>query len=459
MQFSGLFKFSVQNLLRSKVRTLLTVLGVAIGSGALVAMVSYGTGTQKNFNDEFTDLELFNTIRVTSTRVDLTSIFSFSKRTMRNLNDKSVPNNPIVLTDAVMDSIRKTVKGVSPDAVVYAEVNFPCKIMLDTLETAVMSEALPASIATFGGYNQITCGRFFMSDTAKEVVVSEILLNRMGLQDPKVALGKTIVVSTIALDVEKVMAVAQNPMSLATGSLPVSETPYRFTIVGVLSKDIQKMSSGFRLIIPFQTARTMNKINFVSTLDLLRKSNRNDGYQAIIVRAANVKDVERLKTALEKTGLNVLSFTDQFNEFKKLFLLFDLALAIVGTIALIVATLGITNTMIMSIMERYREIGIMKAVGAMDADIRKIFFVESSLIGFAGGVLGVVLGWLVTKGINAAVGVYVTQQSGAKINFFYFPWWLVTSAVVFSVFVSLIAGYYPARRASRIEPVAALRHE
>lgn len=459
MTFNDLIQFAVQNLLRSKLRTALTTIGVAIGSGALVSMVAYGTGTQKNFTDEFQDLELFNTVRITPTRVDLSTLFSLSKRMTKSKSDRFENKNEVVLTDSTVDLIRQAASGAAEQRViVYPEVIFPTKLVFDTVETAVMTEALPAEMGSLPGYKEIHYGKFFDSDSSEDVIISEILLNRIGIENPEDAIGKMLSLTTISLDAQKMMQYATSPL-MFSGGLPVSEQTYQFRIGGILSKDIQKLSNGFRLIMPIETSKRINRLNFLSTFDLLRKQAQKSGHQAIIVRAASQKDAERVKTAVETIGLNPTSFTDQFEEFKKLFILFDMALAIVGTIALVVATLGITNTMIMSIMERYREIGIMKAVGASDGDVRKIFVVESAVIGFVGGLSGIVLGWLVTRGINALANYFVTKQAGTELDFFYFPAWLLFASVIFSVTISLLAGLYPANRAARIEPVEALRYQ
>jgi putative ABC transport system permease protein len=137
----------------------------------------------------------------------------------------------------------------------------------------------------------------------------------------------------------------------------------------------------------------------------------------------------------------------------------NMVLAAVGMIAIVVASLGIVNTMVMSILERYSEIGIMKAVGASDRDIRRIFFFESSVIGFIGGIFGYRLGWVVSGVINRVVNYFLAKQGVPYIPYFNFPAWLVLGAVAFSVVVSLAAGVYPAMRAARVDPVRALRHD
>jgi putative ABC transport system permease protein len=341
---------------------------------------------------------------------------------------------------------------------VYPEIIFPCRLALDTLDTPVLTEALPASMGKTAGYNQIRYGSFFESDSSKEVVVSEILLNRIGVKNPQDALGKTITLTTVTLDIRKLMTLPSMAFGVG-GGLPIAERKYQFRIGGIMDKDIQKLSSGLRLIMPIATAEGLERLNFMSTIDLLRRTEQRDGYQAIVVRVGSPKEAEAMKDALQKIKLNATSFADEFEEFKRLFILFDMALAVVGTIALVVATLGITNTMIMSIMERYREIGIMKAVGANDSDVRLIILVESAVIGFFGGVLGLLLGKLGTMGVNALANYYVQKQAGTELAFFHFPSWLVISAIVFSILISMIAGLYPANRAARIEPVEALKYQ
>jgi putative ABC transport system permease protein len=128
-------------------------------------------------------------------------------------------------------------------------------------------------------------------------------------------------------------------------------------------------------------------------------------------------------------------------------------------IAIIVAALGIVNTMVMSILERFREIGVMKAVGAGDGDIRRIFFFESGAIGLAGGVSGCVLGWATSLLINRIVNFTLARQGVPFIDYLAFPFWLFLGAVGFSLLVSLVSGIYPARRAARVDPVVALRHD
>jgi ABC-type antimicrobial peptide transport system permease subunit len=115
--------------------------------------------------------------------------------------------------------------------------------------------------------------------------------------------------------------------------------------------------------------------------------------------------------------------------------------------------------MVMSILERTRDIGIMKAIGGSEKQIMWIFFVEAGTIGFLGGIFGLILGWLVTVVANQVANTKLLPAGEPPVNFFYFPLWLILGAVSFSVLVSLAAGLYPALRAANIDPVRALRHD
>jgi putative ABC transport system permease protein len=124
-----------------------------------------------------------------------------------------------------------------------------------------------------------------------------------------------------------------------------------------------------------------------------------------------------------------------------------------------VASLGIINTLVMAILERRREIGIMKALGASDRDVRRLFFAEAGAMGFLGGLLGVGLGWAIGHAINFGANVWLRRQDFPPEKIWSFPWWLVAGAIGFAVLVSLVSGLYPASRAAKLDPVQALRYE
>ena len=130
-----------------------------------------------------------------------------------------------------------------------------------------------------------------------------------------------------------------------------------------------------------------------------------------------------------------------------------------GSLALTVASLGIINTLVMAILERRREIGILKALGATDRDVRSLFFAEAGAMGLFGGFFGVALGWLIGSALTWGTTIYLHRQNLPGVKISYIPWWLALGAIGFAIIVSLIAGLYPASRAARLNPVDALRYE
>lgn len=243
--------------------------------------------------------------------------------------------------------------------------------------------------------------------------------------------------------------------------LPFSSRSYRFKIVGVA----ERMGFGGPMpirsdaFIPPLTARRMKKLPLTSVWDLFEPAGGPASYSLVTVRVASPAQVASVKSQLEARGLRTFAMIDQLEEMRIGFIIMDVFLLAVGMIGITVASLGIANTMIMSILERYREIGIMKAVGATNGDVQRIFLFESGAIGFLGGLFGLALGWIVSFVINQVVNGLTAQQGVPFTQYFRFPWWLCLGAIAFSILISLIAGILPTLRAARIDPVVSLRHD
>jgi putative ABC transport system permease protein len=185
-------------------------------------------------------------------------------------------------------------------------------------------------------------------------------------------------------------------------------------------------------------------------------------YRAVELRVADPSRIKPVTERLTQMGFRAFSVTTQLEEIERIFLIVNSSLALIGGIALLVASFGISNTMIMSIRERTREIGIMKAIGGSDGEVMRIFFVEASLIGLFGGMLGVIGGWAIDRVANALANRYIAEQAGQAmrhIEFFSIPWYLAGGAVLFAILISLIAAIYPAVRAAKVDPIKALRYE
>jgi ABC-type antimicrobial peptide transport system permease subunit len=187
---------------------------------------------------------------------------------------------------------------------------------------------------------------------------------------------------------------------------------------------------------------------------------KNVSFTTAVVRVDDPMQLNEVRARLSELGFGSFSFVDEFKQIRSIFLIINSALALLGGISLLVASLGIANTMLMSTIERTREIGIMKAIGAQEGEIKKIFFVEASVIGLVGGVIGALLAWGVDGIANQLAYRFILQPRGVDfLEFFWLPPYLWLGALALALFVSILAAVYPASRAARVDPVTALRHD
>ena len=456
MRISDYIEQSFANLWKKKLRTFLTTFGVVIGIGSLVCMFAFGKGMQKNLTDTFNKLELFNYI----------GVYSHSVRHRRAYDpddpDASAPETKQEagrqrpdLDDKFLLSLAK-IKGVEW---ALPEIRFPALIRLSDEEEFSLIQVLPADICQ-AGFVKLRAGKFYTSDDENSLIISDSLLRRLKVNKPEDAVGREVEVSTMTVDFG--LSNLQNIISFLKGTgLPFSRQNYKFTIVGVTERMgmAGPMPVRSNVFIPRGTADRMKKISITSVSDIFQSMRQSGGYSAVGVKVTSPKYVEPVKERLEKMGFETFAMLDQLQEIKTGFRFVDMFLFAVGMIGITVAALGIINTMVMSILERYKEIGIMKAVGASDKDVKKIFFFESGVIGFMGGLFGLALGWSVSRVINLVINGFANRQGVPHMNYFTFPWWLCLGAIVFSILISLLAGIYPTIRAARVDPIVALRHD
>ncbi len=447
MRISDYIEHSFSNLRKKKLRTFLTTSGVMIGIGALVSMFSFGKGVQKNITDNFKELDLLNYI----------AVYPPSEESpLPQSSEKADANQQATaLNDEFIEELTK-LEGVE---LAFPEIRFPALIRFRDEQKFCFIQVFSAPVCR-SGFLKIRAGKHYSAGDANSLIISDTLLSRMKVKDPQEAIVQTVEVSTLKFD--SVLLSPANIASVIEGDkLPFSQESYTFTIVGVAER------MGFGGPIPLRSdvyispgaSDKMKKVSLTSIRDFFQSSQQAGGYSSVSIKVSSVRYIDSIKAQMEDKGLRTFAVVDQLGKIKTAFIFMDMFLFAIGMIAIIVASLGIINTMVISILERYKEIGIMKAVGANDGDVKKIFFFESGLIGFAGGVCGLALGWAVSMLINQVANYYLAKQGVPFVDYFSFPWWLCLGAVIFSILISLLAGIYPASRAARIDPVLALRHD
>ncbi|MBN2102432.1 ABC transporter permease [bacterium] len=473
MKPDELTRIALGNLWRTKLRTFLTTLGVIIGIGALVSMVSFGIGMQKNVTAAFYENDLFTSMLVSPQQIDVNKAISGDMEGMVN----ALYEPPPPLVDSTL-SCFQTFSGV---VISFPEIRFPVKIRFAGNETRINIRAMPASMGQYKPFNDLLAGSFFKSDSQNTIILSQNILKDLNVKLKNRHIHhltlEDSLKSTVLIEADSMIGDSLDVITSVVDVTKMTGFP-GFSIKGhrrMLFKEIinpfqiggiQKAGSGFEApsmisgaIIPIQTAEMLPRVGFNNIWDVLGGKHDHEGYGSAIVRVKHIDHVKAVQDSIESMGYSVFSIMDQLSEMKKGFLIFDMGLGAIGTIALIVAALGIINTMVMSILERTREIGIMKAIGGSEGEIRTIFFVEAGMIGLIGGIFGLLLGWLVTKIANAVANMIFLKEMDFSVNFFHIPFWLILSAIAFSIGISLLAGIYPAARAAAVNPVEALRHD
>ena len=186
----------------------------------------------------------------------------------------------------------------------------------------------------------------------------------------------------------------------------------------------------------------------------------SEGYDFVSLRSIDVTRAVALTAQFRKEGFQVQSLEIVVEVANRIVTAITIMFALIGSIALLVATIGIANTMVMAIYERTREIGILKAMGASSREIRQLFMLEAGCIGLIGGVIGLLLGWLAGVGLNQVIPLYLRHRElPVHGDFFVVNPALALGAILFAAFIGLVAGLLPAQRAAKLDPLQALRHE
>lgn len=473
MNLADMTRMGFTNLWRTRLRTVLTIIGVVIGIGALTSMVSFGTGIEKNITDAFTENDLFTSMNVTPAKIDVEQMMEGDVSGISDLIDEK----PEPLTDSILHAIRQ----IEHVEIAFPDETFAARLKMNGRELNRSVQPFPAAMSRYSPYNELLAGTFYPSDSSRQVVVRWETLRELGLivEYPEFdyalnredsirgtrivpadsVIGMEIQVYTASLNQE----FPSNPLGilLKRDFEPFREQVSSFTICGIVKRKGEFSFDRFRggVLIPELTARDIPRLNFSSIWDILGDPGAEGSYSSIYVRVEGMEELSSVREQIEAMGVGVFAIADQLEEIKRGFLIMDSLLGAIGTVALIIAALGIINTMLMSILERTREIGIMKSVGGSENEIKFIFFIEAACIGFVGAIFGLILGWVVTRIANVVMNRVVLPMDQDPVDLFYFPVWLILGATAFSIVISLAAGLYPAVRAARIDPVKALRHD
>jgi putative ABC transport system permease protein len=402
------------------------------------------------------------------------------------------PNKPAPpLDDDALDAFTK----LANVAEVYPQIRFSTDIRYQGNKFTNNALGIPESARRGEAFDGMT-GKFFSSATAEEVILQLDLAQQLVSAPPKHAtdehsagsgapnpttnspapstppvadlIGKTITIryaerASFASAADRDDALLESAMTgQLAGSLSMVPKERPLRVVGIVETDPSASMGGFgggKLFLPLQLAESLHVAQPSDLQALINDTQTKTAYTAVTVRVKSPKDVAVVEGTIKKMGYSTFSLLDATKGLQIVFTIFDSFLTLFGGLALTVASLGIINTLMMAILERRREIGVLKALGATDGDVKSLFFAEAATMGFFGGILGLLFGWLIGLGLSAAIGFYLRQQDLPSVQISHVPLWLAALAIAFGTGVSLLAGLYPAAHAAQLDPVEALRYE
>ena len=405
------------NVGRRRTRTALAAMGVTVGIVVLVAMLSFGVGVRRETLGRFSQMGL-EWVEVHSGTSGLSFPFPGITR-----GDRTLPASLVEEWRKRPDVVDLRTTILLPGSE-YTSLRYRDK----TLAISLYEQALPVS-DPFSPEARFVAGRGLRPGEEGVIVLGQDVVMHLGIPDPAAFLGAEVSVELHAPRGEGV--------SFPFTVVGVTDAPYWQVEIGV--KDRQKIKEWW-----------FNDTDVLET----------QGYDTVSLRVRSIAEAQALADELSRDGFDVRTSKMEFDAMMQAFRIVDVLLSSVGMLALFVAAIGIANTMVMAIYERTREIGLLKALGASRGEIRALFVSEAACIGLLGGIAGVVVGWLLSLGLNRlALLFFHWQHVEVQGTFFVTTPGLVLLALAFGTAVGALAGLIPAGRAARMDPVQALRYE
>lgn len=443
MNSSDLIRMGLKNLWRRKLRTFLTVLGVIIGTASIVVMLSLGFGMQDAFQGQIARMGSLTTVNVHKAYDDFGG------------GQPTGPYKKVTLDDkAVMEFKRLPhVMAVTPIVETYGTIvngRYISQVPIKGID--------PSSMEQFDF--KLKEGRLLQAGDDLNVVFGGSMEH--SFYDPK-STGGRYVEPNINLMKDRMIFTFDTSYGMKPAPGENMNKPkykeYKIKAAGVLEEGNWETDWG--IYAPLEVVQKMMKDKEkLEEQGSQQRGSKQKGYEQVMIKVDDIKNVQDIQQQIKDMGFEAYSLSDFLEEMKRTSNIMQAVLGGIGAVSLLVAAIGITNTMVMSIYERTKEIGVMKVIGASLKDIKRLFLFESAMIGLLGGTIGIAfskgLSILINK-FGANFGDYMGTGAETKISII--PIWLVFAAMGFSTLIGIASGYYPAKRAMNLSALDAIRTE
>lgn len=413
MRVDYAFFLSYANLRRRKLRSFLTIGGMAIGVSLITFLTSLGFGLQRLIQNQITNAEQLTVLNVTT-----------GDSALLQLNGQAVKDF----------ATYENVKSVSPSISLSGQITRSDQV------TDVAVYGIDPDRVDIEGI-QFQFGKTFSAQSAKEIIVTSTALNLIGLEDSASAIGQDV---TVKLMVPKQISDTSTDTTLVPTDVPA-------TIAGVIKDD--------QLTVTYIPIKLLQDLGFPASYSEAKVkvgAKNTEQYSVAKVKVTDQSKLPEVRSKIEQLGFQVSSVADTVGQVDKIFLIFQLIVAGFGMIAMFVAALGALNTLTVSLLERTREIGLMKAYGATSGDIYRLFLVEAISMGLVGGGLGIGMGVVSGLILDRVLASLAGKYGGQAVSIFFTPWQFILIMLAVVSMISLFTGLYPSRRAATIKVLQAM---
>lgn len=437
MNRRDMIDMALRNLWKRRLRTALTVLGVVIGTASIVVMVSIGIGMNKGFASQ---LENWGSLQVIDVYPSGGMEYDKETDSMKQTKKQDELNAKAVENFRQMEHVQ----AVSPVLEDYLYL-VTGKLVADASIIGIEPGAMTAL-----GY-QVAEGRALTEEDSKAIVVG----GSVEFYNPKLSWEMRYSSEPPKVDVLNEKLSLTWDWNYGTRNADKSIKPIKVDAVGTLPAD---GNNSWSIIMPIKELENLQKEKkkweeSQSEGNTSSNSRKSKEYEHVMVKVDEIDNVQKVQQQIKDMGFRASSLTDQLEAMKETTRMLRLVLGAIGAISMVVAAISITNTMVMAIYERTKEIGIMKVIGASLKDIKGLFLTEAAFIGFSGGIIGIIVSYGASFLVN-----FVAQRQGSTMQSA-IPIWLALGGVAFSTAVGVIAGYLPAKRAMKLSALMAIKTE
>lgn len=424
IKFSELVRRAKDNIFQNKLRNLLTAFGIGIGVAMLIILLSFGFGLKANLEQGLSSIISTNTITVTPSK---NTGFSFSPKTSSSSSQK-------ILDLSTISSFSK-IKNVEAD---WGESTFLGSMIYKNNKSEILVESLsPNKYIDSNIKSSVTSGKIPQGNNGG-LLIQKAVAQNLGVKNIKSLVGSYVSISAGPTG----GGLKVRSSNATSTSLYTNPETFKIKIVGITNGDVSYIS--------YDTSITWLK---------LLENVKDPKFSDITVLSNNTNNVSSIANTISNKGYGTQTLESVISELNTPFLIVDSILGIIGGISLVVSAIMILVIMLMEILERTREIGILKAIGAKRSDVRNLFIFETVVIGAIGGIFGLVIGIIVISILNYVVDIFIKSSGGSSITLFSSPLYFYLAVFLFGIVISVLAGLYPSSKASKMNPIDALRYE